>query len=331
MIADSNLRLLVIQKILLKMSVDFEHSGWIYLNNLWQKCSHLPLSSFDVWTISVTCPEVLAAFCMKMDKDFIDRLTDELSVFWELISLDDWIEAFSHYRLYLHKVFDEKDMNDLLKMRIDRISGIYESMISIAHLLKQFFLQESNVRLELAGAIFLIGKEKEELDRRQANSQWLPFLSSELKKQWKYLDDIEQQMLDLHELPEYRYSTVVLPVLLAVFCLKGTPNNWTNNAPRIFKLKQLKEFDETWFNEVFKFSLAYLSQLPDQLDSLKEKIRLIQNESPTERLNRKIEELNLKIIEQLNPIQIPMEEVVANVKSSKKILSLPSKNKHQSE
>jgi hypothetical protein len=71
---------------------------------------------------------------------------------------------------------------------------------------------------------------------------------------------------------------------------------------------------------VFKFSLAYLSQLPDKFNSLN-------NESSTERLTGKIEVLNLKIIEHLNPIQIPMEAV-----SSRKILSLPSsKNKHQSE
>jgi hypothetical protein len=324
MIADSNLRLLVIQKILLKMSVDFEHSGWNYLNNLWNKCSHLPLSSFDVWTVSIIRPEVLAAFCMKMDKYFIGRLTDELSVVWELISLNDWIEAFSYYRHYLNKLSDEKDINDLIKMRIDRVAGISESMMSMAHLLEHFFWGEQNVIREFAAAaaiaIGIISKAKEELDRRQANSQWPIFLSSELKKQWKCLDDIEQQILDLHELPEHHYSTVVLPVLLAVFCLKGSPSNLTNNVPFIFKLKQLKEFDETWFNEVFKFSLAYLSQLPDKFNSLN-------NESSTERLTGKIEVLNLKIIEHLNPIQIPMEAV-----SSRKILSLPSsKNKHQSE
>jgi hypothetical protein len=167
-------------------------------------------------------------------------------------------------------------------MRIDRVAGISESMMSMANLLEHFFWGEQNVIREFAAAaaiaIGIISKAKEELDRRQANSQWPIFLSSELKKQWKCLDDIEQHILDLHELPEHHYSTVVLPVLLAVFCLKGSPSNLTNNVPFIFKLKQLKEFDETWFNVDPKHSIfTHLSEIPYQ-NFLSQNISLVEFE-----------------------------------------------------
>lgn len=322
-ISDPTLRALVIRKILLEMSVDFEHSGWKYLSHLWQKCSHLPLSSFDVWMTVITLPEVLATFCLKMDKDLIAEFTDKLSVLWELVTLDNWVESLSYYRSYLHKNFDEVDVNELLERRIDRIGKISESMMSISHWLRHFFLK----KLEFVPVDYCIKKIKEEkieLDRRQANSQWLLFLSSELKKQWKYLADNEQKLLNLYELPEHHYSTVVLPALLAIFCLKGMPNDWTiDDVPRIFKLKQIKEFDVIWFNEVFKFSLAALiSQFPDRIEFLKKKIWLIQhNDYPADKLNSKLEKLNDEIEKKL----LPEPEAI----KTSKTLSLKPKKQHQ--
>ena len=99
-------------------------------------------------------------------------------------------------------------------------------------------------------------------------------LKNEIIQYWSDLNEVEQSLLNVDDVLDHHLATLLLPVLLAKFCLTEVPENWLADAIHIFKLKQLKAFDDDWFNTAFRFSLAYLSQLPEsklQQDDLKNK------------------------------------------------------------
>jgi len=255
-----------IKAILSAMSHDFNHSGWDYLRQLWKDCPHLPLSSFDVWTNAVTDSQVLAALVLQMDTDFIDKLNAELPVFWELLPLSAWLAVYSAYRAYLRQVMDDDDVNDMLAWRIDKISAACPSLDVVAKLLKLMLCgtQDQDLQIRFLPPeqfIQMLGERRQELDRRQADSEWPTLLQAELRSAWQQLTPAQQLGINLDDIPQHHHPIVILPLLLAAHCANGgQTNTWLGNPAAIFKLKRLKNFDEDWFNTVFKWALAYLSQ-----------------------------------------------------------------------
>lgn len=256
-----------IKSILEQMCLDFSHSGWDYLRQLWRHCPHLPLSSFDVWTIAVTDTRLLTALVLQMDAAFSQKLSEELPVLWELVPLHDWQAVFVSYQQHLQQQGMElADANEILTMRIAKLSDIAQTLDVIEKLLKQSLLSITDQELSRMKCLPLdsmINEQRQSLDRRQAqaDSNWPTFLKTELLGAWQELKPAQHFGLDLRQIAEHHHAVVVLPVLLASFCAETcVPETWSGNATVIFQLKRLKAFDEEWFNTVFKWALAYLSQ-----------------------------------------------------------------------
>jgi len=267
MIGDNETRHSTIKSILSAMSLDFSHSGWDYLRQLWRHCPHLPLSSFNVWALAVEESQVLAALVLQMDTDFIDKLNAQLPIFWELLPLNAWQAIYSAYLDYLQSIIATDDVNDFLAKRIDKITAASPSLEVVARLLKQSLAgnqdQEFNVmgHLPIGQIAQMVGEDRQKLDRRQADSEWPTLLQTELRSAWQQLKSAQQLGINLDDIPKHHHPTVILPLLLAAHCANGGhATTWLGNAPAIFKLKRLKNFDEEWFNSVFQWALAYLSQ-----------------------------------------------------------------------
>ena len=260
----------IIADILTDMCLDFEHSGWEYLRQLSKQNEHLPLTTFNIWSVAVTNTQFLAALVLQMDESFSQRFGEELPVFWELIPLADWVRVFSAYKDYLKKIVDEVDVVFLLNGRIKRISHLSVSMEIVTDILRVNLLGESDQQLNFMKSepdfarqitIEAINTAKQELLARQANSSWPEVLKSELIYQATSSNSIEQQWLNIAGMMGHQRAVIILPVLLAVCCSKADiPNSWVGDAVIIFKLKCLKDFDCDWFNSTFKITLAYLSQ-----------------------------------------------------------------------
>jgi hypothetical protein len=274
-IGNPTIRKINIDAFLSAMSGDFEHSGWEYLRHLWKKCPHLPLATFDVWSIAVTNTRVLAALVLQMDEKFIFRLANELPVLWELIPLSDWLFVIDQYSDYLKSnIDDENDVKALIEKRITRIGGLSDSMSIVSRLLTVMVLgatdQELNL-MKLPIAKFItsdgINAAYQDLCRCQADSQWPEMLGSELMLCWTKLEiSLQKLLLPQHQLPHHM-PVAVLPILLASFCITSPPETWIGDPTHIFKIKQLKAFDEQWFGTVFKFVVAYQSQ---RIEAVKE-------------------------------------------------------------
>lgn len=274
-IGNPMLRKININAFLSEMPSKFDHKGWEYLRNLWRKCPHLPLATFDIWTLAVTNTRVLAALVLQMDEKFISRLTSELPVLWELIPLNDWLFVIDQYDSYLkNNIDDENDVRALIEKRITRIGELSDSMRIVSQLISAIKLgtsdQELNLmKLPIAESIVRdeVNAAYQELCRCQADSEWPEMLGSELMLQWAQTNmSLQNLLLPQHQLPHHM-PVAVLPILLASFCLTSPPDNWIGDSIHIFKIKQLKAFDEQWFSTVFKFVVAYQSQ---QAEAFKE-------------------------------------------------------------
>jgi hypothetical protein len=266
------LRQLVIKKVLAEMCFDFTHSGWDYLKILAKEMDHLPLACFDIWSVVVTENKMLIALVLQMDQRFIEKLTTELPVFWELISLSEWLVVFEQYQRYLQQQMgDDFDVKVLVESRINRLDYLPDSIGIVAKILKMILCKNVDQELNLmtmpaALDIFVfpqLNEAKQELERRQASSTWLNVLKNEIIPYWNGLNEVEQSLVNVDDVLDHHLATLLLPVLLAKFCLTEVPEYWLADAIHIFKLKQLKTFDGDWFNTAFYFSLAYLSQLPE--------------------------------------------------------------------
>jgi hypothetical protein len=270
-LADKDTRHEVVNSILSKMHEDFSHSGWDYLRQLALKNNHLPLITFDIWSVAVTNTKFLAALVLQMDEPFSQRFGEELPVFWELIPLQEWLEVFSVFREYLRKVIDdEADVSGLLKGRIKKIGYLCDSMEIVTDILKVELFGEVNQELNLMRlapdfarqiTFDAINNSKQELLTRHANSSWSELLKAELVSHATSSGAREQQLLNISDMQDHQRAVLILPILLA-FCSSEAeiPRSWVGDAVIIFKLKCLKDFDSEWFNASFKILLAYLSQ-----------------------------------------------------------------------
>jgi len=300
------LRKKVIKKILLRMCFDFKHSGWDYLRNLLLTTQHLPLTTFDVWKVAITDSKILAALVLQIEEQaFIDKLSAELPVFWELIALPVWLAVFQEYKNYLQQqIEDEKEIQYFIEQRIKRLENLPDSMEMMARILKislcntddqELMLMQTPIALTMLQ--HQLQEAQHELDRRQAENHWLQFLEAELKKHWQQIE-AKWQLLDVSNISNHHFSSVTLPVLLAYFSLKGIPKNWLADAVHIFKLKRLKEFDEDWFNTTFHFSLAYFSQQAENQQQLLEDVNNMININDEE-----INQLDNEIEQQLEELK----------------------------
>lgn len=257
-----------IRCILKQMCSDFDHSGWSYLRNLCKQSMHLPLASFDVWTLAVTSSEILASLAFQMDERFIRKLTEELPVFWELISIKDWFAASRILQEYLRKTIDDpEDIQLIMENRINRIGDISQSLSLVSSILKQALFntpdQELNVMnsMSFEGVKNILKASLQDLDRRQAESKWPEMLKPQLVERWLQLDQPAQYWLDFEKTADHHRAVSILPILIAVNCAnQSSLQNWLGDSVSIFKINRLKAFDEDWFNYAFSIILAYLNQ-----------------------------------------------------------------------
>lgn len=82
-----------------EMADQFFHPGWQYLVALKHRYQHLSLSALESWKHLARHPQAmaLAVFRLEMSHTFAERLTNELAVVWEVITVEQWQAAVKQY------------------------------------------------------------------------------------------------------------------------------------------------------------------------------------------------------------------------------------------
>jgi hypothetical protein len=263
----------------------------------------------------------------------MQRFVTELPVFWELIPIKDWLVVFSRYKAYLAQIMDESDIKEFLTRTINKISAISTSLKTVVQLLKYnllgvvdnelLFMQKNEALPMLISAL---KDEQQELKQRQINSKWLEFLSNEIQQHQQVLQSTPLNPLlerlcydrDGYEINNWQLPVILMPLVLTYSCLTNTSIAWQGDNATLFKLRQLKAFDEHWFTVVLCFTLAYLSQQSDYQQRLQQEIANMINADEND-LIPEIDDL-IKLVEQ------EMSSVVQEAQSIKTQVPVSFKN-----
>jgi hypothetical protein len=248
------------------MAEDANHKSWEYLTHLWVKCRHLPLSTFDVWKVAANTPSFLACLLIRNNDDIIVKLENEFPIVWELVTLSDWKNAL---QLYQNKISgsltdDVELVNSLLLKKINLIEKLGPSLISMAQILKFDILGTASpglAAMKIPVQDFLqpqLTALTQSLLQNHAESSWPVFLSSIVTTKTQSLPSFYVDFLTSHHI--FQRPIIYLPLLLAWQAFSDEQDNWAMNSSELFKIKQLIQFDQDWFEAVFQLLLGWLSQ-----------------------------------------------------------------------
>ena len=283
-IGDTDLREQAVKRVLCQMSRDLDHHGWDYLSHLIDKCGHLPLATFGIWRVSVTKPGFLAALFVKSGfENMIARLEGELPIIWELVRVSDWASVLKEYRNKLVASLsdenalgesDQEDINRMLGRKIDAIGALSVSMQCVAKILRTSIIGERDKEIELMkmpmNEIFKpqVRNEQQGLLRRQySRNEWPQMLGQQIESLASELPDELQELIEVYN--DFQRPVLLLPVILAWRVNTKANYGWSGSAVDIFKIEQLKNFDEDWFNAVFNFASGWISQHIAELEEEK--------------------------------------------------------------
>ena len=272
-IKDTEKRECALKLVMHQMSLDVKHKSWPYLEALHERTKHLPLATFDVWRMAVTEPEFLASLFVKEQfENVVERLVAELPIIWELVRIKDWEQALNSYKNYLCEVMctgkpsvDESILQviDQLVMKvISRIESLGSSMQSVCKIIKYSVLGIEDKELALFKLPFNMFLENDlkhnyqDLIRRNSDAEWLTMLQQSISDRFSYLPiEVISFVVPHHR---FQYAATYLPGVLAARLYNNEDYGWLGSAVNIFKLEQLKIFDEEWFSSAFQVLSGWL-------------------------------------------------------------------------
>lgn len=271
------LREQAIRQVLKLMVSDQKHKSWGFLKNLWEKTSHLPLGTFDLWKIIISEYSFLACLFLKDRDDIIHKLANELPLIWELIPLHTWEKALLNYKENLISTLDDDELEYVeifLGKKIDKIERDIE-LTATANILRLKMLKVKSVTSDVSQLILklILDGEYQQLLRRQSISEenWPELLKSKVTTSFFNLPESYISIFGEHNRVRedegasrgitYRDSVVYLPILLAWEATSDkTSDSWLQTSSDLFKVKQLISFDEEWFDSVYSYMLGWFSQ-----------------------------------------------------------------------
>lgn len=253
-----------LQMVFASMVEDHLHSGWDYLKCLWDNYRHLPLCTFEVWTTAAQNPRLLAAMAIYLEPETVVQIEKELPVMWEIVPIGVWGMVLNSYQSKLvSAIGDESIARTLICEKIDRIAEFNDEMGTIAKIIKQHVLADTDPDLEnmnqsRSNLAISEGIRSEHivLLQRQANAQWPILLEKEVEQLWL---DLPEKLRDLLSGEQYYRATVVhLPFVLVHQLFLD--DQYINDPLHVFKFRRLKRFDEDWYNAAFTLASGYWSQ-----------------------------------------------------------------------
>jgi hypothetical protein len=263
-IDDPELRAETFRAIFKEMANDRGHSGWEYLRTLWRRFQHLPLSTFQVWKEAVLNSALLAAMAIHLDVEILVRVEEELPVMWELIPVAVWLDVLSADQTNLKmSLGDDALVRSIIGDSVDRISGLNDVMATVARIVRQRLLNETDgelriMQLPTAGDMtmsFLV-KPHQAILQRQADSQWPEFLKGEVQYAW---DELPSELSRLMPDDQFHRATVVhLPFVLVHKLFSDAAE--MSDPIHVFKYRRLKQFDEDWYSASFNYACGFWSQ-----------------------------------------------------------------------
>jgi len=233
------------------MSMDIEHSGWRYFDSLLENNSHLPMLTFEAFKALARNPKCLAIlpFATKLNvAHVLQVLQTEFNVVWELLPLSMWQAGKKLYKLNLEKL-------GLPKLLVTKyIEEKLEAICNYLSLPDLFTLSAHNKLMYPA----LVGIWRDELLRDNSGEtvRWPQHFNNQLSN-WVNTNYSELALFDVPN--DFQHSVMYFPIAAAA--VASTNKEWEEvlrcKEVNYFLLRQLIEFDRSWFDAVYQCALCF--------------------------------------------------------------------------
>lgn len=243
------------------MASDLQDSGWLYLYHLYSKYNHLPLVTFQVWKDLVRNPSclALAIWLLDFEHDIYQRFEREFDLVWELVPIEAWKNAISKtIQLYVNQGISEPTAKKILKARYVKLS---QEISTLSISFQDYYFEEHIQNIVPKQALdYLVNKiHLQNLLRHQSEGEmWPTWFQNELTT-WFEKENQNLPLKPMVSLPQ-QSSVILLPIYLAMknvgltsFGLEDKSNSLTNH-----KIRQLRDFDQSWFISIFEITISYL-------------------------------------------------------------------------
>lgn len=262
-----------LDRVIGNMSADFLDPCWVDLERLGGHLGHLPLSTLDLWRRFVHSPSGMAALALRLShlpSGFLRRFPLEQPFVWELVSINEWIEAADQLKKQCVAWFGEatspKRFGEFLSERVAELTTHQPALSNLLGIVKSGVLNDGCKEITMMRATGsdnhfstrLFSGEQSALQmllRGHADETW-PSDS----RLYAWVNDIRRQGAFAHLFPKesltFRDGVLGLPVLLAIQVATNATGEWLSHAERIHTLRTYQAFDPDWFTEAFDLTIA---------------------------------------------------------------------------
>lgn len=251
---------------------DYGHKDWRLVFETLEAFKHLPATTLDLWDCFARSPKAMAMLLICADssnyQDVID-LAGELPFVWELVPMSAWFSAVNLLKGYVQESAPE---------------GIAESLVQHAVKQKLGFMLDADPILErpaklLAAAVLgfaddeirdaalfskvpglinqVLAQASADLRNRQSADAYWPVAHGEYLAEAR--EGAPEQFSSLFtRQAAYMTSVLQAPVALAVRSVVQDVSRLSAlRHADLYALQQIRQFDDTWYQEAFGLTLIY--------------------------------------------------------------------------
>ena len=216
------------------------------------------MSAFESWKALAQNSDALAlaVFRLSFDSEFCRRISNELAVIWETITVDTWLKARERYQKNLiEQGVPEAVCEELLS---ERVAAVY-SVVPCFQYLAPYFKDPKEANLQSVPYSAMRGWF-DDLRRNHSDDHGWPELFADELDRW-----IQKQSFpsEIQNLPNVDFSKAVayLPIFMAaVTAGKADFDAFTNKIAELrFAVRVLTDFDrERWYLPAYSLMLSNL-------------------------------------------------------------------------
>lgn len=243
--------------VLSEMAGNPNHSGWEFLNRLYESYGQLPLPTFKVWQALVLGPaDAMAMALLKFEAEpaFLARIEREFPLLWEFFPLPALRDAARAFRSFLQS----GGLNEAVaKGIVARILRRVAESIPIGDGAVQQFLIGDPISDRWADVLPppVLEAWHQDLLRDCGDAEWPTYGSEELAT-WVRGYALEDGLFAVQA--QHRRAVVYLPVFAAAVAagVAKMTDVFPSNAESVFALHKVREFDRTWFDAMYQYHLS---------------------------------------------------------------------------
>jgi hypothetical protein len=271
-IANSEERGESINTVIQNMCDDFNHKDWRHIEYLADNLGHLNLTSLDIWRLFSKNTKAMASMALRdseLPESFIQKFSSELPFLWEIVNIEDWLDAAMNLKKQLYKKhtdtsFAQQYFEYMLSNKLNLLLVNHPSLNMMFEIIKS--KNGIQVNQEMQGIVshpqafehvltnLLFDGEESELQKllRRDDSKWPSKFINEIR----LLKSSDHKDLMSPDDFSFKESVINLPIVMAIRVLIGEHIDWLDDENHYLDIINIKNFDQDWFASAFDKTIA---------------------------------------------------------------------------